>query len=81
MSFAKEVVSYQLMDKKAMAEIKYLNAVHRNFVRYLASKYREGRANEIAGLCDEDLDRSGRLLGEVREAARTPQDSTDPSNG
>jgi hypothetical protein len=81
MSFAEEIASYQLMDKEAMAEVRYLNAVHRNFIKYLASQYKDGRAVEIAGLCDETLDKSGRLLGEVREVARTPQETTEAGNG
>lgn len=51
-------------------EASYYEAVHKHFVEYLASQYRNGMAVEIAGLCDETLDRSGRLLGEVRQAAR-----------
>jgi hypothetical protein len=47
----------------------YFFAVHGNFVRYLARRYNCGEAREIAGLCDEDLDRSGALLGAVRAAA------------
>lgn len=47
----------------------YYKAVHIRFIQYLASQYRNGMAREIAGLCDETLDRSGRLLGEVRKAA------------
>jgi hypothetical protein len=70
MSFAEEIASYQLMDKEAMDEVRWLNAVHRNFVKHLASQYLDGKAREIAGLCDESLDRSGRLLGEVRDVAR-----------
>lgn len=70
------VSSYQLFDAAAVREVEYLKAVHKHFVAYLASQYRCGMAREIAGLCDETLDRSGRLLGEVREVARTPQEST-----
>lgn len=61
--------TYQLLDEKAQAELAYLKAIHEHFVEYLAAKYKDGRAVEIAGLCDETLDRSGRLLGRVREAA------------
>jgi hypothetical protein len=64
--------SYNLLDQVAMAEVAYLKAIHKHFVAYLASQYRCGMAVEIAGLCDETLDRSGRLLGEVRDAARAP---------
>lgn len=67
---AMELSSYQLFDRKAVAEADYFKAVHKRFVAYLASQYRCGMAREIAGLCDETLDRSGRLLGEVREVAR-----------
>lgn len=52
------------------AEISKLRIVRRHFVEYLAEQYRNGQAVEIAGLCDERLDRSGALLGEVREVAR-----------
>lgn len=62
---------YQLLDQKAVAEVDYLKAVHKHFVAYLASQYRNGMAVEIARQCDETIDRSGRLLGEVREAARS----------
>jgi hypothetical protein len=70
---AMKMATYQLFDQKAVAEVDYLRAVHKHFVAYLASQYRCGMAREIAGLCDETLDRSGRLLGEVRTVARTPQ--------
>jgi hypothetical protein len=67
-----KLATYQLFDQEAIAEVDYLKAVHKHFVAYLASQYRCGMAVEIAGLCDETIDRSGRLLGEVREAARIP---------
>lgn len=53
-------------------DIDYFEAVHRSLIRYLADRYRKStnEACEIAGLCDELLDQSGRLLGEVRAAAR-----------
>jgi hypothetical protein len=69
------VSAYQLFDDAAVREIEYLKAVHKHFIAYLASQYRCGMAREIAGLCDETLDRSGRLLGEVRAVARSPQES------
>jgi hypothetical protein len=69
------ISTYELLDQKAAAEVRYLKAMHERFVSYLASQYRCGMAREIAGLCDETLDRSGRLLGEVRAVARTPQES------
>ena len=69
------ISTYELLDQKAAAEVRYLKAIHKHFVAYLASQYRCGMAREIAGLCDETLDRSGRLLGEVRAVARTPQES------
>lgn len=62
--------TYRLLDASAQAEVDYFKAMHRHFVAYLAGRYRSGEAQIIAGLCDETLDRSGRLLGEVRDAAR-----------
>ena len=52
-------------------EWEYLEIVHGRFVRYLAERYKNGETLVIAGLCDETLDRSGKLLGEVRAIARS----------
>lgn len=59
-------------DPNMLCPPEYFFAVHGNFVAYLAERYNKGvnEACEIAGLCDERLDRSGRLLGAVRTAAR-----------
>lgn len=65
----RKVTPYYLMDDAAMAEVDYLKAIYKKFVAHLADKYRNGQSVEIAGLCDETLDRSGRLLGEVRKAS------------
>jgi hypothetical protein len=65
--------TYRLLGEADLKELAWLKAAHKNFVAYLASQYRNGMAVEIAGLCDETLDRSGRLLGEVREAAGSAQ--------
>lgn len=50
--------------------------------RYLARRYIEGDAVEIARLCDEELDPTGNLLGWVREEAgllRVHADTTRPT--
>jgi hypothetical protein len=62
--------SYTLMDAAAMKEIGYLQAMERHFISYLAERYKTGEAFDIARLCDETLDPSGRLLGRVRDVAR-----------
>jgi hypothetical protein len=49
--------------------LRTIEALRRNFARYLAPLYREDDV-EIARLCDEELDQSGALLGYVRDAAR-----------
>lgn len=64
------IATYQLMDDAAVAEVERMKAINRHFINYLADRYRNGEAVVIAGLCDETLDRSGRLLGDVRQAAR-----------
>jgi hypothetical protein len=53
-----------------MSDERYLKIIFEHFVAYLASRYNGGETLYIAELCDETLDRSGRLLGEVRNAAR-----------
>lgn len=50
--------------------------LRRNFARYLAPHYLRDYA-EIARLCDEELDRSGALLGYVREEAGKLTGATD----
>lgn len=42
--------------------------LRRNFAKYLAEYYKDSPV-EVAALCDEQLDRSGALLGYVREEA------------
>lgn len=54
-----------------MDDIEYLKIMHKHFIGYLVARYDSGEAAEIACLCDETLDRSGRLLGDVRKASRT----------
>lgn len=53
-----------------MSDERYLKIMFEHFVAYLASRYNSGETLYIAELCDETLDRSGRLLGEVRNAAK-----------
>jgi hypothetical protein len=45
-----------------MKEIRYLQAMERHFVEYLAERYKNGEAVDIARLCDDILDRSGRQV-------------------
>jgi hypothetical protein len=45
-----------------------MKALRKNFARYLAPAYLENPV-EIARICDEEIDRTGKLLGYVREAA------------
>lgn len=52
--------------EKAKAESK---ALRMNFAKYLVPAYLENPV-EIARLCDEELDRTGNLLGYLRQAAR-----------
>ena len=66
----KPLTGYQLLDESGVKELNYLRAMHKHFVDHLASQYRCGAAVETARLCAETLDPSGRLLGEVRDAAR-----------
>lgn len=61
---------------KEQSDREQLHIIYNNFVRHLARQYRDGQAVEIAGLCDETLDRSGQLLGHVREAARDPSEGS-----
>jgi hypothetical protein len=58
------------MDGEAMKEVRYLQAMEQHFVEYLAQRYKNGEALDIALLCDKTLDQSGRLLGRVRDVAR-----------
>lgn len=66
----KAITAYHLLDVKGLDELNYLKAVHQHLILYLAGRYRAGEYVEIGHLCDDDLDQSGRLLGEVREIAR-----------
>jgi hypothetical protein len=53
----------------------YYFAVYLNVMDWLVEEYRKDYV-ATAKLCDEKIDRSGRLLGRVRELARrTPQES------
>jgi hypothetical protein len=54
-----------------VTEEQYLKIMFDRFVAYLALRYNNGEALYIAEWCDETLDRSGRLLGEVRNVARS----------
>ncbi len=54
-----------------MTDEQYHKIMFDRFVAYLALRYNDGEALFIAEWCDKTLDRSGRLLGEVRNAART----------
>lgn len=54
-----------------MSDEQYHKLMFGHFVAYLVSRYNNGEARYIAEWCDEKLDRSGRLLGEVRIAALT----------
>lgn len=51
---------------KLESDIKKLRT---NFAKYLVPLYKKDQAG-IARLCDEELDRSGALLGYLREEAR-----------
>jgi hypothetical protein len=55
--------------KKLTAAEAQVAGIQRNLVMYLLPMYRTDPAG-IAKLCDEVLDRSGRLLGQVRDAAK-----------
>jgi hypothetical protein len=63
--------------ERATAELAALKAepdkLRRNFARYLAHDYLKNPTN-IADICDESLDKTGALLGYVREAARNLKD-------
>lgn len=65
---------------KEQSELEQLRLIYRNFVHHLAETYRDGNAVEIAGLCDEVLDRSGGLLGHVRDVARRHSERTGDSS-
>ena len=67
---------YAAVIVEAVNDHRYLSIMHQRFVAYLAARYNDGEAVEIARWCDETLDRSGRLLGEVRDVARS-----DPLRG
>lgn len=49
-------------------------------IKGLAKEYKKGvyEAVIVANICDETLDRSGQLLGEVREEARKKIEKKDP---
>lgn len=64
MSLAEQEAALQYSQKQE-AEIK---ALRQNFARYLTPAYLENPV-EIARICDEEIDRTGKLLGYVREAA------------
>lgn len=49
----------------------YYFAVYLNVMDWLVEEYRKDYV-ATAKLCDEKIDRSGRLLGRVRELARRP---------
>lgn len=70
----RDVIAVELekAEDRGKAEAAYYKAVHGHFVAYLAGRYKAGEATVIAGMCDETLDQSGRLLGEVRDVARAP---------
>jgi len=55
-----------------------LLSLRKNFARYLAAEYRRSPAR-VATLCDETLDRSGELLGYVREFAQATDTSAKPT--
>lgn len=63
--------SYALLDEKAQAEAAYFKALYKHLVMHLAERYRNGEYVAVAHLCDGELDHSGRLLGEVRDLARS----------
>ena len=55
-----------------MSEEEYRSRVFANFVVWLAEQYKAGDVHErcrLAGLCDERFDRSGQLLGRIRNLA------------
>jgi hypothetical protein len=65
-----------------MSDKGYHFAVYLNLLDWLAEQYHKGDVYErarIAGICDEMLDRSGRLLGTVRRHdIRTAETSGAP---
>ena len=54
--------------------------LRRSFAEYIAPQYVENRTL-VANLCDEVLDRSGALLGYVREAAMRINDPSPTQGG
>lgn len=59
----------------------YYFAVYLNLLDYLVQEYRKpGMANLVAGTCDLKLDRSGRLLGRVRQLASEANERAHPSS-
>ena len=70
----RDVIAIELekAEDRGKAEAAYYKHIYGKFVGYLATRYKEGEAVHIAGWCDEHLDQSGRLLGEVRDVARAP---------
>lgn len=53
-----------------MTRTQYITKVHENLIEHLVTLYNKGDGYlAVSRLCDETLDRSGRLLGEVRKLA------------
>src|SRR5262245_14481599 len=55
--------------RAAHREASYYKAVHGLLIKWLADQYRVDSLH-VANICDGSIDPSGRLLGEVRAAAR-----------
>jgi len=62
------------------AEREKARVLRRNFAEYLVPAY-IATPIAIANICDEQLDRTGNLLGYVREAARARSAKEVKSNG
>lgn len=60
----------RLWGNSDMTDEQYRSIIYDHLVHYLAERYRSGEQSEIGRLCDDRLDKSGRLLGLVREVAR-----------
>jgi hypothetical protein len=58
------------VDAGRATEFDYLSKVRRNLIEWLAGRYiiSVQSARAVGSECDEHIDKSGRLLGEVREA-------------
>ncbi len=67
------------IDAERAAAGEYYKAVYKNLKDWLAERYGASEALYIANLCDDTLDRSGRLLGEVREVSHGMR--TTPKQG